>query len=275
MGGLEVKKIFALGESQSGSRVLSYANGIQPIENIFDAVIIVASAGRGTDFLNEMAHVKKDGKTQVRNVASRVREDINCKVFVINTQTESLFLRNLVQPDTDNIRSWQIAGASHSAPSFIEDIYHRMYRDGLINELSTNSAYDTNVVDWSYVVEAAMVQIQNWIDYGKEPPHIPAMQVISMIFGYKTDKHGNVKGGVRLPELEVPVARYYVNMMKTGLGGYKIPFKEREMKKLYATHQDYVDKVTAAARAAEKAGIILPYRAEQYIRETAASSVLK
>jgi hypothetical protein len=202
-----------------------------------------------------MAHVKKDGKTQVRNVASRVREDINCKVFVINTQTESLFLGDLVQPDTDNIRSWQIAGASHSAPSFMEDIYRRMNRDGLIDALSANSTYDTNVVDWSYVVEAALVQIQNWIDYGKEPPCIPAIQVINMIFGYKTDRHGNVKGGVRLPELEVPVARYFVNMMKTGLGGYKIPLKEREIIKLYATHQDYVDKVTAAARARKARGL--------------------
>jgi hypothetical protein len=85
MGGLEVKKIVAFGESQSGSRVLSYANGVQPIEKTFDAIIIVASAGRGMDFLNEMAHIKEDGKT-------KVREDINCKAFVINTQTESLFM---------------------------------------------------------------------------------------------------------------------------------------------------------------------------------------
>jgi hypothetical protein len=139
----------------------------------------------------------------------------------------------------------------------MEDIYHRINRDGLSNVLSTSSAYDTNVVDWSYVVEAALVQIQNWIDYGKEPLHIPSIQNVGMIFGYKTDKYGNIKGSVRLPELEVPVARYFVNMMKTGLGGYKIPFKEKEIIKLYPTHQENVDKVTAAARAAEKVGVIL------------------
>jgi hypothetical protein len=57
------------------------------------------------------------------------------------------------------------------------------------------------------------------------------------------------------------------------LGGYKISFKEKEMIQLYPAHQDYVDKVTAAARAAEKAGIILSYRAEQYIGEAEASSI--
>jgi hypothetical protein len=275
MGGLEVKKLFALGESQSGSRVLGYANGVQPVEKIFDAIIIVANAGRGTDFLNETAHLKENGRTRVRNMPSRVREDINCKVFVINTQTESLFMGRLVQPDTDAIRSWQIAGASHGAPSFMKDIYQRMYRDGLINTLPEKSDYDTNVVDWTYVAEAAFVLIQNWIDHGKEPPRIPAIQAVNMLFGYKTDKFGNVKGGLRLPEIEVPVARYYVNMMKTGLGGHKIPFTEKELLKLYTTHQDYVDKVTTAARAAETAGIILPYRAEKYIREATADSVPK
>jgi hypothetical protein len=271
MGGLDVKKLFALGESQSGSRVLSYANGVQPIEKTFDAIITVANAGRGTDFLNETAHLKENGRTRVRNVASRVREDINCKVFVINTQTESLFMGSLVQPDTDAIRSWQVAGAAHGAPSLMETIVRRMYRDGLINALPEKSAYDTNVVDWSYVVEAAFVLIQNWIDYGKEPPRAPAIQAVNMLFGYKTDKYGNVKGGLRLPELEAPVARYYVNIMKTGLSGRKIPFAEKTLQKLYATRQDYADKVTTAARAAEAAGIILPYRAEQYIREAAAS----
>jgi hypothetical protein len=275
MGGLEVKRVFVLGESQSGSRVLSYANGVQPVEKTFDAIIIVVNAGRGTDFLNEAAHFKEGGKTRVRNVASRVREDINCKVFVINTQTESLFMGRLVQPDTDAIRSWQIAGASHGAPSFMKSIYQRMYRDGLIDALPEKAGYDTDVVDWSYVVEAALVQVQGWIDYGKEPPRIPAMQVINMLFGYKTDKYGNVKGGLRLPEIEVPVARFYVNMMKTGSGGYKVPFTEKVLLKLYATHQGYVDRVTVAARAAEAAGVILPYRAEQYIGEAAAASVLR
>jgi hypothetical protein len=157
----------------------------------------------------------------------------------------------------------------------MEAIVRRMYRDGLINALPETSQYDTNVVDWAYVAEAAFVQIQDWIDYGKEPPRAPAIGAINMLFGYKTDKYGNVKGGVRLPELEVPVARYYVSMMKTGLGGYKIPFTEKELLKLYPTHQDYVDKVTTAARAAETTGIILPYRAEQYIREASAASIPK
>jgi hypothetical protein len=279
MGGLEVKKLFAMGESQSGSRVLSYTNGVQPLEKTFDALIIITNAGRGTDFMNETAHVKQGGKTRVRNIAARAREDTPGKVFIINTQTESRFLGSLAQPDRENIRSWQIAGAAHMPKSFIEDVADRMNRDGLAGAngdglLNRDSADDTRVVDWSYVFEAVLVQVQNWIDYGNAPPHMPAMQG-SMLFGYGTDKDGNVKGGVRLPELEAPVAQYLVDILKTGFGGRRIPFTENELIKRYPTHQDYVDKVAAAAMSAAKAGIILPYRAEEYIREAAASSIPK
>jgi hypothetical protein len=47
MGGLEVKKIFAMGESQSGSRVLSDANGVQPIETY--STLLLSSPAPGAE----------------------------------------------------------------------------------------------------------------------------------------------------------------------------------------------------------------------------------
>ena len=267
MGGFDVKMLFAMGESQSGGRLLSYANGIQPMESTFDAIIPIVNSGRGNDFLAAEAHVKEGGEIKVRNITSRIREDINCKVFILNSQSESLFLGNLAQPDTENIRSWQLAGVSHFSPGFMEDAVNRSNRDGLTDTFSAYSAYDTNVGDWVYVFEAVLVQLKNWIESGTEPPHMDNLEVKTVLLGYREDENGNALGGVRLPELEVPTARYFANGLINGLIGYKIPFTETELKELYPTHQDYVDKVTAAARAAEEAGIILPYRAEEYIRE--------
>ena len=273
MGGLEVKMLFAMGESQSGGRLLSYANGIQPMEDAFDAIIMLVNSGRGNDFLPEVAHSVENGKTVVRNVSSRVREDINCKAFVLNSQSESLLMGNLVQPDTENIRSWQMAGVSHFSPAFMEDAINRSNRDGVTDTFSGFSAYDTNVGDWTYIFESVLVQLKNWIENDTAPLSMDDMEVKNMLLGYKEDKYGNVLGGVRLPELEVPTARYFVNTMITGLIGYKIPFTEAELKELYPTHQDYVDQVTAAATAAKEAGIILPYRAQEYIREAEAAPV--
>lgn len=273
MGGLEVKMLFAMGESQSGGRLLSYANGIQPMENTFDAIITLVNSGRGNDFLPEEAHGVKNGKTVVRNISSRVREDINCKVFILNSQSESLLMGKLVQPDTENIRSWQMAGVSHFSPAFMADEVNRLGRDGVTDTLSGNSAYDTNVGDWVYIFESVLVQLKNWIENGTAPLSIDAMKVKNMLLGYKEDEYGNALGGVRLPELKVPTAQYFANTLITGLIGYKIPFTEAELKELYPTHQDYIDKVTAAATAAKEAGIILPYRAEEYIREAEAAPI--
>lgn len=273
MNGLEVKKMFAMGESQSGGRVLSYTNGVQPIEKLFDGIIMIVNAGRGNDFLGEPAHIKNGGKVKVRNVTSRVRVDINHKAFIINSQTESLFLGKIAQPDSKNIRSLQIPGSAHAAPTIMKSVADRAKRDGITNIFSEYSVSDTNVVDWTYVLEAVLVQIQNWIDKGKEPPTIPRIESNNILFGYKKDKYNNVKGGVKLPELEVPIAHYFVDMIKTGLGGYRIFFTDNELLKLYPSHQDYVNKVIKAARSAEETGIILPYRAEQYINEAEASSI--
>lgn len=273
MGGLDVKMLFAMGESQSGGRLLSYTNGVQPMENAFDAIIMLVNSARGNDFLPEVAHSVENGKTVVRNVSSRVREDINCKVFIMNSQSESLLMGNLVQPDTENIRSWQMAGVSHFSPAFMEDAINRSNRDGITDTFSSFSAYDTNVGDWTYIFESVLVQLKHWIEDGTAPAHMDSMGVKNMLLGYKEDEYGNALGGVRLPELEVPTAQYFANTLITGLIGYKIPFTEAQLKELYPTHQDYVDKVTAAAKAAEEAGVILPYRAQEYIREAQAAPI--
>lgn len=269
MGGLAVKKLYAAGESQSGSRVLSYANGVQPLEKVFDAIITVTNSGRGVDFLPEIAHTKVNGKTEVRNVSSRIREDINCKVFIINSQMEAAALGKLVQPDTANIVSWQIAGATHLPPEAVDRLVAQNKRDGLPDLLGTDDSAKLPAVNWTFAYEAALMRITEWIDDDKQPPQFEPLDSINMILGYDNDKHGNAKGGVRLPEISAPIATYDVSLLG-GMGGSVYAFKQNELLKLYPTHQDYVDKVTQEANTAARMGIIMPFRAEQYI-ETAKS----
>jgi hypothetical protein len=266
MGGLEVGKLFAAGASQSGSRVLSYANGVQPTENAFDAVIPVVSAGRGTDFSRETAHVKEGGKTKVRNVSTRVREDINCKAFIINTQTEAAALGKLAQPDTPSIVSWQVAGAAHFAPYAMDAVIARNERDGITGALGDGGASRLRAADWTYVYEAALVRIGEWIDAGKQPPAIAPLDTINIFLGCRKDARGNAKGGVRLPEITAPIAKYDVNIM-SGLSYSAYAFKQSDLLKLYPTHKAYVDSVTREANAAATLGIILPYRAERYAED--------
>jgi hypothetical protein len=77
-------------------------------------------------------------------------------------------------------------------------------------------------------------------------------------------------GGVRLPETEVPIE------MNTGLNdepglaenrGLSIPIAPEVLRRLYPTREDYVGRVAKAARAAQRAGAILPYRVEEYVAQ--------
>ena len=271
MGGLDVQKVFAVGASQSGSRVFSYANGVQPIEKAFDAIVPAVYAGRGTDFDSEIAHIKEGGKTKVRNVSARIREDINCKVFIINSQTEANTLGNLAQPDSDTIVSWQVAGSSHLPPQRMIAIAQQCKRDGIagLGDYEPNKLEPT---DWSYVCEAALIRIMDWIDNGKQPPEIEPLSSINALFGYRLDNRGNVQGGVRLPEISVPIATYDISLL-SGLYGKVYAFSQNEILELYPTHQAYIDAVTTAANAAAAQGIMLPYRATEYIEAANAAWV--
>lgn len=79
----------------------------------------------------------------------------------------------------------------------------------------------------------------------------------------KRDAHGNVLGGIRLAEIAVPVARETAELC--GLGGTHVPFDADTVNRLYPTHADYVAKVTAASRAAVKAGFLLQADADRTI----------
>ncbi|GIP59540.1 alpha/beta hydrolase domain-containing protein [Paenibacillus woosongensis] len=270
MGGLPVKKLIAIGGSQSGNRVLAYANGVQPIEHTFDALMPMLEAGSASDFERELAHA--DVTKHSRVVKAKVRDDLKTPVMKINTQTEGLFYVPLRQPDTDLYRSWEIAGASHAPTRQMELIRQKTDRDGLTNSLDTYSPYRSSDVNWLYTVDAAILHVHDWINGGEAPPSMKPLEIASNGMDYSYDEFGNAKGGVRLAELEVPIARYAVSPVY-GLGGFTIPFTAEQLKKLYPTHDDYVAKVKAAAEAAEKAGVILPYRADEYIRAAKAAPI--
>ena len=267
MGGLEVKKLIGTGASQSGTRILGYANGIQPLQNVFDALIPVICAGASSDFEDAMAHPDSGtGNTaHSRSIRTLVRDDLSAKVLQLNTQTEALYYFTQRQPDTDSFRSWEVAGAPHLPSRQAQYLQRKIDRDGMDDSLSTFSAIRINEVDWWYVFDAAILHIHTWVTTGTPPPQAQPIQVSPADKDYAYDLYGNVLGGIRLPELEVPAAKYVAGP-RYPLRGYTVPLPAEQLLQLYPTHEDYVAKITAAANAACSAGFIPKYRAEEYCK---------
>jgi Alpha/beta hydrolase domain len=89
LGGLKPQRIFATGHSQSAGRLAIYVNSVHPLAPVFDAVVVHGGGGK-------------------------IRTALNIKVWkllsemdVINNQAANQ------QPDTNNFRSWEVAGDSH------------------------------------------------------------------------------------------------------------------------------------------------------------------
>ena len=129
-------------------------------------------------------------------------------------------------------------------------------------------------------MDAAFEHLVTWVRDDVPPPIAPPLQVKQMMpeLEFARDEHGNVLGGIRLAAHAVPTAR------NTGLNGSTAnrfcflygshePFDQQTLDSLYESHEDYVARVKAVVAANLEAGYILPYAAEQTIREAEASSI--
>lgn len=261
--GLRVQRLIAVGASQSGTRVLAYANGIQPRDCVYDAIMPLICAGSAGDFSPEPAHPEPGSGGHSRNVPTRVRADLSIPVMPMNTETEALFYVSRRQPNTSKFHYWEVAGASHAPTPLMARIARVVRRDGL--PVPGWGSATSSSVDWQPTLDAALVHVERWIKTGTPPPAQQPMVITGSPAAYARDEYGNAVGGVRLPEVEVPIAVYRGFGPNGSIGGQTIPFSEDQLRSLYPSHAEYVARVRAAARSAEVAGVILPYRTREYI----------
>lgn len=264
MGGLPVKRLIGTGASQSGIRIMAYLNGVQPLENAFHGFIPIVCSGYAADFEAALGHGDPGaGSTShSRSIATLVRTDSRVPVLELNSQTEAQNYCKMRQPDSAIFRSWEVAGATHLSRPALEAIRMKTIRDGVSPFMNLTALEPLNTVDWAPVLEAAIVQMARWLTGAGTPPQAPPIEMDGD--RYACDAHGNVKGGIRLPALEVPAAKYIAGP-DYPLGGYTQPFMPDLCKTLYPSREDYIAGVERAAQAACEAGFVLPYRVQSYV----------
>lgn len=270
MGGLNVRKLIAIGASQSGYRLVSYINGIQKTENVFDGLMPLVFAGRSAPWTDASpARALSLAATQ-----TRLRDDLSAKVFGLNSETEALAYAPWRQPDTRGFRYWEIAGASHGGTEQEARIKRITDRDGVSAPDGEPPVHISDVL-WVPTSDAAILHMHRWINGSEAPPVQRPIQIETSDGrpAISRDQHGNALGGVRLPDLDVPIAQYVGSWMDSEWLGRTFPFATDKLRNLYPTHQDYVAKVSASSERALQAGVILPYRAQEYIAQAKASAI--
>lgn len=194
LGGQRVDRLLAVGESQSAFFLTSYANAHQPVQGVYDGLLI-HSRGVGSAALDGVAL-----PDPARAAPVRVRDDLAVPVLILEMETDvGPMLRYALarQPDTDRLRVWEVAGTAHA-----DD-----YQVGGMSHLF-GFEQPPNAGPQHLVVKAALAHLDRWVATGQAPPRAPALTVVvdEGVPRLVRDGLGNALGGIRTPLVDVPVA---------------------------------------------------------------------
>ncbi|QDU56609.1 hypothetical protein Pan181_28190 [Aeoliella mucimassa] len=270
LGGLEVKQVIATGASQSAGRLRTYMNAIHPRDQVFDAYMPMIDFGVRVSFDDKVLDLTVPSSSSPDTgffQPTCIRDDLDVPTIVVNSETETLFSLATKQPDTEKFRFWEVAGASHAPQPNSKYMESLRRRDGLMGaSLSIGSK-----ITWQPTADAALVALARWAAGGTAPAEQARIEVTEGTNPQVVrDEHGNARGGVRLPEVEVPIA---CNKGETAafslasLYGTSKPLPSEVLKQLYPTPEVYQQKVSEAAEAALKAGVIRPGRVDEYVEQ--------
>jgi hypothetical protein len=264
LDGLVARHVIAMGESQSGARMLTYVNAAHPVAGIYDGFLVHSRGGGGSP-LSEGGFVLGEG-------VARVRDDLDVPVMQFETETDLfgvLGFHKARQPDSDVLRTWEVAGAAHADQAILA------YNAEMAREVAGEGGLDItaqcgriNEGPQSQVLRAAVAALRTWVVDGELPPEAPPLDVEGEAIA--RDERGIALGGIRTPGVDAPISVLTGDAPPGGnilclLFGQTYPFDDETLADLYPTHDDYVDAVTEAADAAVEAGFLLRADADAFV----------
>ena len=282
LGGLRPEQVVAVGESQSAAFLSTLVNAVHPLDPTFDGFLIhsrgATTAPLDGDYTSSR---RRSGDEDIAELAVRIRDDLEVPVMLFEAETDLTLLgyAHARQPDTDRIRTWEVAGTAHADAHTLRAILGGP-RDASVGSLLGCDG-PINTGPHHEVVQAALHHLVAWVA-GGDPP--PAGQLLELVDGEEVaiarDEHGNALGGVRNPLVDVPIATITGDPPGDGsiealgsdggvcmLFGQTVAFDRATLVELYGTADDYVAAFRASADEAVDAGFLLRDDADQLIAE--------
>jgi hypothetical protein len=273
LAGFEIEVMLAVGESQSAVFLVTYANAVDRHAEVYDGFLV---HGRGSSGATLEGGMFRAGESGLFTGSQRIREDVRVPVLTVQSETDLVLMAGIHgrQPDSDRFRWWEIAGASHF------DTYGLIASqrdDGTLSpaELADLLAPADEVLGMKtagpinsgpqqhYILSAAIAGLEAWVRDGTAPPSAPWIEsepgpepVLVR------DDAGIVRGGIRTPWVDVPVAilsgQGYEGEMLTALFGRTRPLDRDELSRRYPDGRDqYLAAFERRLDEAIAAGFIL------------------
>lgn len=255
LGGLVPNKIFATGHSQSAIRLVTYVNAIQPLERVIDGFVI---HGRG-----DSGFKLSSGDFRGTPSSTVIRADASHPVFQlqaemdVNSQSETS-----KAVDGPKVRYWEVAGSTHTDEYMLASLQEVSTRPRVVCDKPANR------MPFYRVQNAVYSHLVRWSINGVLPPTAPRITRSTLLGRIQRDTYGNALGGLRLPEIDVPIATYgldnstssseFLDRFACTTCGSTTAFTATRLGSLYSSRDDYYNKYKAAADRALQAGYLLP-----------------
>ncbi len=283
---LNVERIIMVGYSQSAAYQVTHANSFYSDamtpngDPIIDGYFISAGGDNAKHVTGPDTMPESLPNGDARNMLLG-----DAPTFRFQTQTEVVGFGayQVRQSEQDNpaLRFYEMAGGSHVDAEINVVGGQALVRDlGLPPSFCPDPLVPYNPIIIGFVQSALLEGLGQWISNGAEPP---ASQFMDLIFPggsaeIALDAHGNAIGGIRPPQIEVPLGTYLPNNSGPGFcflfGGFD-PFGDSILKSLYRNHGRYVNQMVRAIKRSEKEGFLLREDAAIQRRNAAASDVGK
>lgn len=269
LGGLDAARLLAAGASQSARRLLNYANAYHAAAQVFDGFLLhVIGGGGGGQVINT-----------------------GVPILILNSENEVLGYYPYRGLQPANVRYWEVAGAGHT-PDWVY-IIDQLRHAGIT--LVINCEYPTSdaLIPMYPIGDAALDALKRWVTDGTAPLDSPLVTVLPGIPNtIARDQYGNALGGIRLPQIEVPLGRFIgTNAPPTLIcrtsGGFDLfngeppgttpndMWDEPMLGELYGSHGAYVSAFVQAVDRLVALGFMLEPDAELAKSGAAASAIGK
>jgi hypothetical protein len=279
LAGFDVKRLVAMGESQSSFRLATYVNAVHPLVEVYNGFLIY-SRGSGAEPLGDRPLNRPDPSMPA---VVRIRTDLNVPVFTFETEYDVDVGKyaDARQPNSKNFRLWELAGGSHqdaySGGGYaLSDLGNGAAEAALLNPAKAsggflNCAAPINAAAMHAVLAAVLSDLVIWVRDGTAPPEFPLVETTGKGDGIEIvrDDLGIAKGGIRTPIVDVPLAANIGDDTNTPdfcrVFGHTKPFDAATLARLYPKGSaDYVPAFDKSADKALKAGVWLEPEAKNF-----------
>ena len=284
LGDLEPTAVIAAGESQSAGYLTTLVNAVHPLDPVFDGFLVHSRGANAAPLDGEYLSARDvESVEELTERSVLIRTDLEVPVMIFETETDLTLLGYATarQPDTELVRTWEVAGTAHADAQFVRAILGGPRDPGVASLLGCTEPVNTG--PHAEVVQAALHHLAGWVADGTPPPEGERLEMTDDDEpAIARDDLGIALGGVRTPLVDVPVVVLSgdpptgssAEELTSGevdvcvLFGSTTALDPATLSELYRSADDYVAEFTASADAAVEAGFLLAPDAEALVAET-------